>query len=91
MVAGGIAGAVSKTLVYPLDTIRKRLQIQGPHLQHFSVDSIPRHETVGGVVKKIVEKEGWRGFYKGWSVSMVKAVPASAVTFAVYGFMHKIL
>ena len=40
-VAGGIAGIVSKSTVFPLDTIRKRLQVQGPTRERYIHKDIP--------------------------------------------------
>lgn len=45
------------------------------------------HKAYNGMVdavRRIVEKEGWRGLYKGTLPSVVKAAPASAITFVVY-------
>lgn len=35
-------------------------------------------------VKRILQKEGWAGLYKGIVPSTVKAAPAGAVTFVAY-------
>jgi solute carrier family 25 (mitochondrial thiamine pyrophosphate transporter), member 19 len=79
--AGLLASLFSKTAVYPLDTVRKRLQVQGPTRARYVHRNIPLYQ--GGVLKTvaaIVQKEGIRGCYRGLTVSLVKAAPASAVT-----------
>lgn len=54
-VLGGIAGGVSKFLVYPLDTVKKRLQANA------------FHENVGTMVscsRTILQTDGLKGFYR---------------------------
>jgi solute carrier family 25 thiamine pyrophosphate transporter 19 len=73
-------------MVFPLDTVRKRLQVQGPSRQKY----VGGHKTpvydrgVVGTLKMIVRKEGTVGLYRGLSVSLVKAAPASAITMWTY-------
>jgi solute carrier family 25 (mitochondrial thiamine pyrophosphate transporter), member 19 len=79
--AGMLAGLLAKSVTYPLDTIRKRLQVQGPSRKLYVHGNIPEYR--GGVVhtaKAIITKEGLRGLYRGLSVALVKAAPTSAVT-----------
>ncbi|KAK5117705.1 mitochondrial thiamine pyrophosphate transporter [Meristemomyces frigidus] len=85
-VAGISASILSKSAVFPLDTVRKRLQIQGPsRARYVSGSRMPAYERgVAGTLTAIVRKEGWRGLYRGLSVSLVKAAPASAVTMWTY-------
>ncbi|KAB5557343.1 hypothetical protein DKX38_008252 [Salix brachista] len=37
MIAGGAAGVIAETVLYPIDTIKTRLQASGPILSHFSL------------------------------------------------------
>ena len=79
--AGLIASVVSKTAVYPLDTVRKRLQVQGPSRSRYVHRNIPEYTTgVLGTAKAILMREGVRGMYRGLTVALLKAAPASAVT-----------
>jgi solute carrier family 25 thiamine pyrophosphate transporter 19 len=74
VMAGFVAGALSKASVFPLDVIRKRLQVQG-------VTGRPTYPTsIFGCATKIIVNEGIRGLYKGFLVSLLKTAPASAVT-----------
>jgi solute carrier family 25 thiamine pyrophosphate transporter 19 len=79
--AGLVASVVSKTAVYPLDTVRKRLQVQGPSRARYVHRNIPEYTTgVLGTAKAILLREGVHGMYRGLTVALVKAAPASAVT-----------
>ncbi|KAF2109475.1 mitochondrial deoxynucleotide carrier [Lophiotrema nucula] len=83
-VAGTIASVLSKTAVYPLDTTRKRLQVQGPMRARYVHRNIPEYRGVASTVIRIWKQEGRRGMYRGLTVSLLKAAPASAVTMWTY-------
>ncbi|KAH9787585.1 mitochondrial adenine nucleotide transporter ADNT1 [Citrus sinensis] len=57
LVAGGVAGAVSRTAVAPLERLKILLQVQNPH-------SIKYNGTIQGL-KYIWRTEGFRGLFKG--------------------------
>ncbi|KAK5126958.1 mitochondrial thiamine pyrophosphate transporter [Meristemomyces frigidus] len=85
-VAGVTASVVSKSIVFPLDTVRKRLQVQGPTRSKF-VGGARRpvyDRGIAATMGTIVQREGWRALYRGLSVSLIKAAPASAVTMWTY-------
>ncbi|EME50317.1 hypothetical protein DOTSEDRAFT_165457 [Dothistroma septosporum NZE10] len=85
-VAGIIASILSKTAVFPLDTVRKRLQVQGPtRKRYIGGERIPVYERgVVGTLGMILRREGTVGLYRGLTVSLVKAAPSSAVTMWAY-------
>lgn len=83
-VSGIIASVLSKTAVYPLDTTRKRLQVQGPHRERYVHRNIPTYTGVLMTLRHIWKHEGRRGMYRGLTVSLLKAAPASAVTMWTY-------
>jgi solute carrier family 25 thiamine pyrophosphate transporter 19 len=78
--AGIAASIVSKTAVYPLDTVRKRLQVQGPNRSRYVHRNIPEYAGITGTLKMILKREGLRGMYRGLTVALVKAAPTSAIT-----------
>jgi solute carrier family 25 thiamine pyrophosphate transporter 19 len=82
--AGVMASVLSKTAVYPLDTTRKRLQVQGPMRAKYSHGNIPEYSGVLHTLRHIWKNEGRRGLYRGLTVSLLKAAPASAVTMWTY-------
>lgn len=70
MAAGGAAGVAMWIPVFPVDTIKSRLQ---------SAEGRP---TIGGTVREIyVKGGGLRGFFPGIGPAMARAVPANAATF----------
>ncbi|KAI4810446.1 hypothetical protein E4T44_10868 [Aureobasidium sp. EXF-8845] len=84
-IAGVLASMMSKTAVFPLDTVRKRLQVQGPTRAKYVHKNIPVYDT--GVIRtmtSIAVKEGVRSLYRGLTVGLFKAAPASAITMWTY-------
>lgn len=91
LIAGSIAGFVSKTAIYPCDLMKKRMQIQG-FQQHRS--SFGRQMYCNGLldcVRLTVTEEGFWSLYKGYGASVIKAVLVSALHFAVYDELKHIL
>lgn len=83
--AGVLASVFAKTGVFPLDLIRKRLQVQGPTRARYVGGKIPVYgEGIWKTGKTIVAREGWRGLYRGLGVGLVKSAPASAITMWTY-------
>ncbi|KAK9094313.1 hypothetical protein Scep_025782 [Stephania cephalantha] len=76
LVAGGVAGGVSRTAVAPLERMKILLQVQNPH-------SIKYNGTVQGL-KYIWRTEGFRGLFKGNGTNCARIVPNSAVKFFSY-------
>lgn len=76
LVAGGVAGGVSRTAVAPLERLKILLQVQNPH-------SIKYNGTVQGL-KYIWRTEGLRGLFKGNGTNCARIVPNSAVKFFSY-------
>jgi solute carrier family 25 carnitine/acylcarnitine transporter 20/29 len=70
MVAGGAAGIAMWIPVFPVDTIKSRLQ---------SAEGRP---TISGTIKGIHASGGLKAFFPGIGPAMARAVPANAATFA---------
>jgi solute carrier family 25 (mitochondrial thiamine pyrophosphate transporter), member 19 len=75
--AGVMASVVAKTATFPLDLIRKRLQIQGPTRARYIHTNIPVYKGVWRGLYAIWQKEGVRGWYRGLTVSLIKVCPLS--------------
>jgi solute carrier family 25 thiamine pyrophosphate transporter 19 len=66
--AGIMASVFAKTSVFPLDLIRKRLQVQGPTRSKYVHKNIPVYAGVSRTLQAILKKEGMRGLYRGLTV-----------------------
>ncbi|KAM0789974.1 hypothetical protein ACM66B_005307 [Microbotryomycetes sp. NB124-2] len=82
---GALSGGIGATSVYPLNVIRTRLQAQGT-LAHPQV-----YTGVRDAAYRCYVNDGWRGFYKGLTPTLVKVVPAVAISYAVYDTSKKVL
>ncbi|KAL3473339.1 mitochondrial carrier domain-containing protein [Aspergillus californicus] len=89
--AGVMASVLAKTGVFPLDLVRKRLQVQGPTRALYVHRNIPEYRGVFSTVALIYMSQGLRGLYRGLTVSLFKAAPASAVTMWTYERALKLL
>lgn len=91
--AGTAASVIAKTGVFPLDTVRKRIQVQGPTRGRYVHKNIPDYGRLGtiGTLRTILTREGTRGLYRGLTVSLFKAAPASAITVWTYERVLKAL
>ncbi|KAH9909347.1 mitochondrial dicarboxylate carrier protein [Xylariomycetidae sp. FL2044] len=84
--AGVLASVVAKTAVFPLDLVRKRIQVQGPTRGRYAHGAAMPEYAAGAAaaLRQIAAAEGLRGLYRGLTVSLLKAAPASAVTMWTY-------
>lgn len=71
LVAGGTAGVFSRTLTAPMDRLKIILQAQTRHPS----SSSPQSSSIREVVKEILAEGGWRGFFRGNGVNVLKIAP----------------
>lgn len=81
--AGGVAGAVSRTVVSPLERLKILFQIQSAGREEYKL-------SVGKALRKIWVEEGWRGFMRGNGTNCIRIVPYSAVQFGSYNFYKRV-
>ena len=87
--AGSISGAVSKILIYPLDTVKRRLQAQA-----FFGTVAGQHHYYTNMMDcfySIYTQEGIYSFYRGMVPSVLKTTVSTALTFALYRFTKNLL
>lgn len=77
MVAGGTAGVCMWIPVFPIDTIKSRLQ---------SAEGRP---TIGGTIRGLYASGGFKAFFPGMGPAMARAVPANAATFLGVELAHQ--
>ena len=81
--AGGIAGAVSRTVVSPLERLKILFQIQSAGREEYKL-------SVSQGLVKMWREEGWRGFMRGNGTNCIRIVPYSAVQFGSYNFYKRV-
>jgi solute carrier family 25 protein 16 len=77
LASGGFAGLVSQTASYPLEVVRRRMQVGG---------AVGDGHRLGMVetASRIWAEKGFRGFFVGLTIGYVKIVPMVATSFFVY-------
>lgn len=81
LVAGAMAGAVSRTATAPLDRLKVLLAIQ-------------THTTTAGIMhglKHIYKQNGVAGFFRGNGLNVLKISPESAIKFYAYEIMKRVM
>ena len=80
LLLGAATGTFAATACFPLDTIRRRMQMAG--------------KTYDGQLDAfltIARTEGWRGFYRGWLANTLKVVPQNSIRFVSYELLKQLL
>ncbi|KAJ8602347.1 hypothetical protein CTAYLR_004232 [Chrysophaeum taylorii] len=87
LIAGGVAGAVSRTCVAPLERMKILFQVRGLSTK----DGAPRRHL--GVLESLVnmyQKDGLLGFWKGNGLNCIRVVPSSAIQFSAYALYKRL-
>lgn len=84
LMAGGIAGMANWAVCIPADVLKSRLQI-APHGKY--------PDGIRGVFREVIQTEGPRALFKGFTPIMLRAFPANAACFfgvelTLYAFRH---
>lgn len=75
--SGAVAGLVSQTSSYPLEVIRRRMQVGG-------AVGDGRRLRITETARKIWLEKGFRGFWVGLTIGYIKVIPMAATAFFVY-------
>ncbi|XP_006661390.1 probable mitochondrial adenine nucleotide transporter BTL1 [Oryza brachyantha] len=75
--SGALAGATSKAILAPLETIRTRMVV--------GVGS--RH--IGGSFLEIIEENGWQGLWAGNSINMIRIIPTQAIELGTFELVKR--
>ncbi|KAE8364487.1 mitochondrial carrier domain-containing protein [Aspergillus caelatus] len=79
---GAIAGIVAQTVAYPIDILRRRMQVG---------NVIGSRLGILETARRIIIERGARGFYVGLTIGYVKMAPMVATSFYVYDRMKRLL
>ncbi|XP_020580578.1 probable mitochondrial adenine nucleotide transporter BTL1 isoform X2 [Phalaenopsis equestris] len=77
--SGALAGAMTKAVLAPLETIRTRM-IVGVGSKHIT-----------GSFLQIIEENGWQGLWAGNTINMVRIVPTQAIELATFESVKRML
>lgn len=86
LACGSVAGLLGQTFTYPLQVVRRRMQVQ-----RLSVSNV---ESVRGTIDTLVmiaKTDGWKHLFSGLSLNYLKVAPSVAIGFTVYDIMKSYL
>jgi solute carrier family 25 phosphate transporter 23/24/25/41 len=99
-IAGGVAGAASRTVVSPLERLKIILQVAHDfsflslaNILYRQVQPSGPNSAYVGVWPSLVKmwrEEGWRGMMAGNGINCLRIVPYSAVQFTTYEKLKKV-
>ncbi|KAK8584661.1 hypothetical protein V6N13_138616 [Hibiscus sabdariffa] len=70
--SGALAGAMTKAVLAPLETIRTRMVV--------GVGS----KNITGNFVEIIERQGWQGLWAGNGINMIRIIPTQAIELATF-------
>ena len=82
-IAGGVAGAVSRTVVSPLERLKILWQVQTTAQTEYRM-------SIFKALGKIWREEGFKGMMAGNGTNCIRIVPYSAVQFGSYNFYKRV-
>ena len=95
MISGAMSGIVSSVLLFPADSIRRRMQVKKVlcHAEHRDHISHGREERRGATaeVVRVLRGDGVRGLYRGLVPELLKVTPMVSITFCVYEYTYDLL
>lgn len=81
LAAGGTAGALSKTVVAPIERVKLLLQTQDSNPKIKSGE-IPRYTGIGNCFVRVTREQGLASFWRGNLANVVRYFPTQAFNFA---------
>lgn len=79
--AGGISGAISKTVTAPIERVKLVIQTQDANPRIRSGE-VPRYTGIGNVFSRIASEQGIAAFWRGNLVNIIRYFPTQAFNLA---------
>jgi solute carrier family 25 (adenine nucleotide translocator) protein 4/5/6/31 len=84
LAAGGIAGAISKTVVAPIERVKLLLQTQDSN-PRIKSGEIPRYTGIINCFVRVSSEQGFLSFWRGNTANVIRYFPTQAFNFAFKG------
>ncbi|GMH13716.1 hypothetical protein Nepgr_015557 [Nepenthes gracilis] len=80
LVCGSVAGLFGQTFTYPLDVVRRQMQVQ-------QISNASNMKGTLETLATIAKEQGWKQLFSGLSLNYLRVVPSVAIGFTVYDTM----
>lgn len=80
LASGGLAGATSWAIMFPVDVLKSRMQTA----------SSTGPLSLRGAFRAVYSEFGIHGFYRGWSAAVMRAFPANGSLFLGVEMTHRV-
>lgn len=77
MTAGAMSGIAYNAALFPADVIKNRQQAS------------EKKQSFRSVAQQLFRAEGFKGFYRGFGITIARSAPTSAVIFASYEWLNR--
>ncbi|CAO1623007.1 unnamed protein product [Sympodiomycopsis kandeliae] len=77
---GALAGSISQTITYPLDVLRRRMQVAGMKNSKLGYSD----KNAIDAIRNILKRDGVLGLYRGLWPNLLKVAPSIGTSFLVY-------
>jgi len=77
---GATSAIIAQSVCYPLDTVRRRMQVKGS-----------QYTSMANAYATIIKKEGFMGMYNGILPNTIKIVPNNALRWMFYTYFCQML
>jgi solute carrier family 25 (mitochondrial carrier protein), member 16 len=84
LAVGAIAGTVAQVVTYPLEVVRRTQQASG-------AGSPERMISFRVTIARVWTQAGWRGFFSGLGIGLIKQVPMHSISLATWQIAKQIL
>lgn len=82
---GALAGLFGQTFTYPLDVVRRQMQVNS--MKPLSKGGDVRYRNTFEGLRGIIRNQGWKQLFAGLSINYLKIVPSVAIGFTAYDMM----
>lgn len=79
--AGGVSGAISKTVTAPIERVKLVIQTQDANPRIISGE-VPRYTGIGNCFSRIMSEQGMAAFWRGNGVNIIRYFPTQAFNLA---------
>lgn len=86
LIAGAVAGGVSKTATAPIELVRMKVMVGAK-----AAGAGGKAMSVGEVIATTWQAGGWTAFFKGNAVNVARTIPSKSIQFAAFDAYKRVL